>query len=99
MIQEVKIENYKAIYESPILPLQPFTVFIGNNGTGKSSVFEALRMLYLCVTSDLGTAFKEIGELEKLRNYNADTKKTEAHSYFKGSPVSITLKCIVDSHE
>ena len=38
MIKSVFIENFKAIYRAADLQLQPLTVFIGNNGTGKSSV-------------------------------------------------------------
>jgi len=45
MIQKVYIENFKAIHKAADLPLQPFTVFIGNNGTGKSSVIEAMKLL------------------------------------------------------
>ena len=72
MIQKVFIENFKAIHNGTDLPIQPFTVFIGNNGTGKSSVMEALWALQIAVNSDLDEAFKEWGGLERVRNYNAD---------------------------
>jgi len=52
MIQKVFIENFKAIHNGTDLPIQPFTVFIGNNGTGKSSVMEALWALQIAVNSD-----------------------------------------------
>ncbi|MFN5073149.1 MAG: AAA family ATPase [Cyclobacteriaceae bacterium] len=71
MITNVFVENFKAIYKGKSLPLQPFTVFIGNNGTGKSSILEALRILQNCVATDLNQAFSEWGDLSKIRNYNA----------------------------
>jgi len=71
MITNVFVENFKAIYKGKSLPFQPFTVFIGNNGTGKSSILEALRILQNCVATDLNQAFSEWGDLSKIRNYNA----------------------------
>lgn len=81
MIQKVFIENFKAIHTGTDLPIQPFTVFIGNNGTGKSSIIEALRALQIAVTFDLDKAFKEWGGLERIRNYNADLSKKSIHKF------------------
>ena len=36
------VKNFKAIRESGRLKLTPLTVLIGNNGSGKSSLIEAL---------------------------------------------------------
>lgn len=77
MIQSVLVENFKAINKAVSFPLQPFTVFIGNNGTGKSSVIEALKLLQDAVTTNLGEAFKNWGGLDKIRNYNALLPKEE----------------------
>jgi predicted ATPase len=71
MITRIHIQNFKAIHKSEPLPLQPFTVFIGNNGSGKSSLMEALRVLQLCVTTDLNTGFREWGDLTLVRNFNS----------------------------
>ena len=76
MIQKISITNFKAIEHCLNLPLQPFTVFIGNNCSGKSSVMEALRTLQLCLTTNLQEAFSIWGGLDKVRNYHAG--QTEA---------------------
>jgi predicted ATPase len=76
MIQKVFIENFKAIHLGTELPIQPFTVFIGNNGTGKSSVMEALRVLQIAVRSNLNDAFLDFGGIEKARNKNADISES-----------------------
>jgi predicted ATPase len=73
MIQKISIENFKAIYKAVDFPVQPFTVFIGNNGTGKSTVIEALRVLQMAVNGGLNTAFEEWGGLDRIRNYNASS--------------------------
>ncbi len=71
MITKISITNFKAIQHCLNLPLQPFTAFIGNNGSGKSSVMEALRTIYLSLTENIEEAFGIWGGLDKLRNYHA----------------------------
>ena len=41
-LQSVRVRNFKAIVDSKAVKLGPLTVFIGNNGSGKSSLVEAL---------------------------------------------------------
>lgn len=42
-LQSVRIRNFKAIVDSQTVRLGPLTAFVGNNGSGKSSLIEALR--------------------------------------------------------
>lgn len=71
MIKKISIVNFKAIKDCLNLPLQPFTAFIGNNGSGKSSVMEAMRTIHLCLTQNIEEAFSIWGGLDKVRNYHA----------------------------
>lgn len=81
MITEVSIHYFKAIEVCEGLPLQPFTAFVGNNGSGKSSVMEALQTLQRCVSWDVETAFKRWGGLEKVRNYRANQEHSTISDY------------------
>lgn len=99
MIQSVSVENFKAINKAANFPLQPFTVFIGNNGTGKSSVIEALKLLQDAITTNLGDAFKNWGGLDKIRNYNAllpNEEITEKGFKKKIEPVIISISTLVN---
>lgn len=59
MITRVKIRGYKSL-KSVDVQLQPLTVFIGPNATGKSNLFDALSLLSRCVTAKTITeAFKD----------------------------------------
>jgi AAA15 family ATPase/GTPase len=40
-----KVKNFKAIRDSKTIKFTPLTAFIGNNGSGKSSIVEALETL------------------------------------------------------
>jgi predicted ATPase len=42
MIESIEFTNFKALRKT-ILPLQPFTLLLGPNGSGKTSVLQALR--------------------------------------------------------
>lgn len=41
-LSSFKLLNFKAIQDSKIIKFKPLTAFIGNNGSGKSSIIEAL---------------------------------------------------------
>jgi predicted ATPase len=41
-LKELHIQNYKSLVDLKIIEPNPFTVFAGSNGAGKSNIFEAL---------------------------------------------------------
>jgi AAA15 family ATPase/GTPase len=46
-LQSLKLKNFKAIRNlNNTIKFTPLTVFIGNNGSGKSSLIEALEAIY-----------------------------------------------------
>jgi len=99
MINRVFIENFKAIYRAASLPLQPFTVFIGNNGTGKSSLLEALRILQVAVNTNVIEAFRDWGGLSAVRNYNAFLEQesiTETGFKKVYEPITISFEAVVE---
>lgn len=56
MLKQLRVTNFKVIADSTLLPLQSFTMFIGRNGSGKSSLLEALDWLGHAVSDDVETA-------------------------------------------
>lgn len=99
MIQKISITNFKAIQHCLNLPLQPFTAFIGNNGSGKSSVMEALRTLQLCLTTNLQEAFSIWGGLDKVRNYHGEQSEATVSQFGfkqKHQPITIWIECKLD---
>ncbi len=55
-LKSVVIENFKAIHRSGTVKLTPLTAFIGNNGSGKSSLIEALETYRTIVLDGLDAA-------------------------------------------
>jgi predicted ATPase len=68
------VRNFKAVADSEPLKLTPLTVFIGNNGSGKSSIIEALQTLQRLVTLGLDGAMQAFKGIEHLRNKSAPLK-------------------------
>ena len=57
-LQSVRIKNFKAIQDSGEIKLTPLTVLIGSNGSGKSSLIEALETYQSIIATDLNGAFQ-----------------------------------------
>ncbi len=57
-LQSIHIKNFKAIQDSGEIKLTPLTVLIGSNGSGKSSLIEALESYQSIVATDLDGAFQ-----------------------------------------
>jgi len=74
MIDKISIKNFKAI-QSATIKLSDISVFVGNNGSGKSSVIEALQTLQNVLLHGLSAGFNErwFG-LEHIRNTSANAK-------------------------
>lgn len=66
MITRIEIDGFKT-FENFILDLQPFSAIVGPNASGKSNLFDAIRLLSRLAQNDIGTALRELrGEPEEL---------------------------------
>ncbi len=68
ILNRLRIRNFKAIHDSGSLRLTPLTVLIGNNGSGKSSLVEALETLQRCVDENIDAALQMWRGIEHVRN-------------------------------
>ena len=75
MIRKIQIKNFKAIQAASVKATD-LTVFVGNNGSGKSSVIEALQTLQNILLYGLSTGFNErwFG-IEYIRNASSATSR------------------------
>jgi predicted ATPase len=56
-LDTVRLLNFKAVRDSGKIQFTPLTVFIGNNGSGKSSLLEALETFWRVIELNLDDAF------------------------------------------
>lgn len=92
MIEKITIKNFKAI-QSAATKLTGLSVFVGNNGSGKSSVIEALQTLQNALLYGLSSAFNErwFG-LEHIRNTSTPANNTAEKLFANDIEISISGK-------
>ncbi len=57
-LKSFRLQNFKAVQDSKVINFTPLTVFIGNNGSGKSSLIEGLQTLQDIVDDGLDTTMQ-----------------------------------------
>ncbi len=78
LIEGFRVQNYRALHDVTLgklsnqqqgAALTPFTVVIGKNGVGKSTLFDAFGFVADCLSTDVETAcdMKQRGGFERLR--------------------------------
>lgn len=79
MIRSIHIDNFKALNDFTI-ELKPFTVLIGDNSVGKSTVLQAIAFLKYCCIFDIGAFIAERGIPAEELTSKLSSKKTISFS-------------------
>jgi len=93
-LKSVAIENFKAVRRSGVVRFTPLTVFIGNNGSGKSSLIEALETYRAIVLDGLDAAMDHwhgIDWVWNKRSKHGRTPATDGHES-RQNPLGFHLK-------
>lgn len=78
-IHQLKIRGFKSIGEIVLDSPNPFSVFVGANGAGKSNIFEALEFLNYCSAMSPDLAVRYFGNATDIINQNV----TQAENYIQ----------------
>jgi len=93
-LNSVSIENFKAVRKSGTVKLTPLTVFIGDNGSGKSSLLEGLETYQETVSRGLDAAIEHWLGFEYMWNkrarHNRKHRRTEDRTH--ENPIVFVLK-------
>lgn len=71
-IEELQVENYRALKNLHLKDLTPLTVLLGPNGSGKSTIFDVFAFLSECFTEGLRRAWDRRGRFKELRTRGAE---------------------------
>jgi predicted ATPase len=66
-IENLRVQNYRALQDLELKKITPLTVFIGPNGSGKSTIFDVFAFLSECFTVGLRKAWDRRGRFKELR--------------------------------
>jgi predicted ATPase len=70
-IKSLKIDNFKTLLNFELIEPNPFSVFIGANGVGKSNIFEALEYINLKTFYNIFNTDELFGGFKSFLNYNS----------------------------
>lgn len=70
-IERLHIRNYRVLRDVVLTNIQPFTVLIGANGSGKSTIIDAFTFIQDCFISGLKSAWEKRGGLHGIRSRNS----------------------------
>ena len=73
-VQSFRLQNFKAVRDSGVVKFTPLTVFIGNNGSGKSSIVEGLETFQSILVDGLDTAMQQWHGFEHIWNHSPKRK-------------------------
>jgi len=96
LIEGFRVQNYRALRDITLGKLSnqqsgealtPFTVVIGQNGVGKSTLFDAFGFISDCLTSDVEAAcdMKQRGGFDRLRS-KGSTESIRFEIYYREAP-------------
>lgn len=92
-LRTCRIENFKAVCDSKTIRFSPLTVFIGNNGSGKSSIVEAMQTYRDILVDGVGRAINRRGTFEQLHNLSVPHNKKVLESQnmeYLSNPICFT---------
>jgi len=111
LIEGFRVQNYRALHDVTLGKLSnqqqgdaltPFTVVIGKNGVGKSTLFDAFGFVADCLSTDVETAcdMKQRGGIERLRTMGS-TEPVRFEIYYREDrgerPITYELAIAMDS--
>ena len=98
MIKSLEIKNFKAIEKAKV-KLTPLTAFIGYNGTGKSSMLEALETFQLILTDGLGKAMNRWRKFEHIHYKGKKQQRffEQEEIKYKYAPMEFIFKTVLEN--
>ena len=82
-IKSIAVENFKALRSPGTVRLKPLSVIIGNNGSGKSSLLEAVQTYVQVVASGVDAAMEHWQGFEHIRHKAAQPRQTSVSTMAK----------------
>ena len=68
-LESLHIKNYRALRDVKLKQMRSLSVFLGANGSGKSTIFDVFAFLSECFTSGLRRAWDKRGGFKELRSH------------------------------
>jgi predicted ATPase len=77
IIEEISIKNYRVLQNVTLKGIQSFSVFLGPNGSGKTTFFDVIGFLSDCLTTNVRKALDNRGRFQEVISRNAKKQEIE----------------------
>lgn len=71
-IEELVVKHYRVLHHIELKALTPLTIFLGSNGSGKSTIFDVFAFLSECFSDGLRRAWDRRGRFKELRTRGSE---------------------------
>ena len=68
----LKVKNFRVLKDIELRDLTPLTVLLGQNGSGKSTIFDVFAFLSECLETNLHSAWDKRGGMREIRSRGSD---------------------------
>lgn len=74
-IEQIRLKNFKSFQDVTITDIQPYSVFVGANGTGKTTLFGVFGFLRDCLKDNVRSALAKLGGFREVvsRGHESET--------------------------
>ena len=92
-LRSFRLKNFKAVRDSKLIKLTPLTAFIGNNGSGKSSLVEGLETFRDIVLDGLDPAMRRWRGFEHVWNKAVNHKLQQKNDFrpYQSNPMAFDI--------
>jgi predicted ATPase len=74
-IEQIRVKNFKLYKELQVTDLQRLNVFLGANGSGKTTFFKIFSFLSTCLRENVTVAVNREGGFKEVITRNSDPEK------------------------
>ncbi|RAM53439.1 MAG: ATPase [Hapalosiphonaceae cyanobacterium JJU2] len=65
-IEQISVKNYRVLQNITLKDIKPFSVFLGPNGSGKTTFFDVIGFLSDCLTTNVRKALEKRGRFQEV---------------------------------
>jgi predicted ATPase len=76
-IEEISVKNYRVLQNITLKDIKPFSVFLGPNGSGKTTFFDVIGFLSDCITTNVRKALEKRGRFPEVISRESESQEIE----------------------
>ncbi|MFB2894293.1 AAA family ATPase [Aerosakkonemataceae cyanobacterium BLCC-F50] len=76
-IEKISVKNYRVLQDITLKDIKPFSVFLGPNGSGKTTFFDVIGFLSDCLTTNVRKALEKRGRFPEVISRDCKSQEIE----------------------